>query len=75
MVEGLFTFYSGLAKNYIKIKLSYLLMNKTKPTKLPLLEKEIEKIKVLQSDWSIKTDETDIDRTVYRADIVLCENN
>ncbi len=33
--------------------------------KLPLSEKEIRKIKSLQSDWGIVTTETDIDKEVY----------
>ncbi len=33
--------------------------------KLPLSEKEIRKIKSLQSDWGLVTAETDIDKEVY----------
>ncbi|MCX9012626.1 MAG: hypothetical protein OIN66_16095 [Candidatus Methanoperedens sp.] len=33
--------------------------------KLPLSEKDIKKIKNLQSDWGIRTTETEIDATVY----------
>ncbi|HLB70901.1 MAG TPA: hypothetical protein VJJ51_07630 [Candidatus Methanoperedens sp.] len=36
--------------------------------KLPLSEKEIRKIKSMQSDWGIVTAETEIDREVYGAE-------
>ncbi len=34
---------------------------------LPLSEKEIRKIKALQTDWGVKTEESDIDTTIYWA--------
>ncbi len=34
-------------------------------SKLPLSEKERKKVKGLQSDWGIKTCESEIDKTVY----------
>jgi hypothetical protein len=34
---------------------------------LPLPEKDIKKIKALQTDWDIKTEESDIDSTIYGA--------
>ena len=36
--------------------------------KLPLSEKEIEKLKGLRSDWGIVTDETEIDMIIYGAE-------
>ena len=33
--------------------------------KSPLSEKEINKIKSLQTDWDVKTDEKEIDKGVY----------
>jgi hypothetical protein len=34
---------------------------------LPLPEKDIRKIKALQTDWGVKTKESDIDTTIYWA--------
>lgn len=38
-----------------------------KAKKLPLSEKNIEKIKGIKSDWGVTTDETEIDRIIYGA--------
>jgi hypothetical protein len=34
-------------------------------------DKPLQKIKALQGDWGVKTEESDIDRTVYSTWVVL----
>lgn|GEM_PF-6316454 len=42
-------------------------MKNSKPTEPLLSEKEIERIKRLQSDWGVTTDEVEINRALYEA--------
>jgi len=64
---GVFTFYYWSVKRYLKDKTIFFTMKNSKPTEPLLSEKEIERIKRLQSDWGVTTDEVEINRALYEA--------